>query len=74
MLKKRRRKKIHVKSKKPIESLFEPNVNWRDVKKYHVIDIIEIVIETEYEVIDEKFTDTLTNPRKSQEIFTPCTN
>jgi hypothetical protein len=53
MFKKNKRKRKR-KKEKPIESLFEPNANWKDVKRYFIIDVFQIVLETEYEIVEQR--------------------
>ena len=67
--KKKRHKNFLLHVEKPHEILFEPNVTWKDAKKYCLIDLIEVILETEYEIINENCTDYMINPRTSQELI-----
>lgn len=48
-----KKRKSQYKKRKPHESLFEPKANWNDVRKFCIVDIIEIVIDQEYFIIDQ---------------------
>lgn len=50
--KKRNKRKLQYKKRRPHESSFEPNVNWTDVRKFYIIDIIEVIVDQEYEIVD----------------------
>lgn len=74
------KRKKRRKRKKPLESSFEPKVNWKDVRTYQIVDIIQVVLETEYELINaesldkfclDKFTVSMIN---STTIQKSCTN